>query len=81
MTRPPRVTATYEVLAVDTGTLSGERTTSPDVSITLSFDLHDHRRALVLLERAVEDVRAQIAETDPTRASTRPPTPGEGVHE
>ena len=64
MNRAPRVTATHEASAVDIGTWRGGMTiTSPDVSITVSFDFHDHLRALVLLERAVEDVRAQIAQT------------------
>lgn len=59
----PRVTATYEAENVVTRNWSSESTTSPDVSITVSFDLHDHRLALIRFERAVEDVRAQIAQT------------------
>ena len=64
MSRAPRVTATHEASAVDIGTWrSGVTTTSPDVSITVSFDLHDHHRALIRFAQAVEDVRAQIAQT------------------
>ena len=44
--------------------------TSPDVSIAVSFDLHDHQLALVRFAQAVEDVRAQIAQVGPTRQET-----------
>ena len=59
----PRVTATYESLAEKLRTHDGRQWTSPDVLITVGFDLHEHEAALGALERAVADVRAQIEET------------------
>lgn len=41
--------------------------TTPEVELTVSFDLHDHEAALKALTRAYEDVWGQIADTDPKR--------------
>ena len=60
----PRVTATYESPAETLCTYGGRQWTSPDVLVTVSFDLHDHEAALKALERAVADVRAQIEEAN-----------------
>lgn len=35
------------------------------VDINIQFALHDHERALYVLERAYSDVVAQIAQTEP----------------
>ena len=59
----PRVTANYELPAETLRTHGGRQWTSPDVLVTVSFDLHEHEAALKALERAVADVRAQIEET------------------
>ena len=37
---------------------------TPGVHVELTFELHDHESALAFLEAAVEDIRAQIEETD-----------------
>lgn len=60
----PRVTATYEEPAETLRTHGGRQWTSPDVLVTVSFDLHEHEGALKAFERAVADVRAQIEETN-----------------
>ena len=59
----PRVTATYELPAETFRAHGGRRWTSPDVLVTVGFDLHEHEGALKALERAVADVRAQLEET------------------
>ena len=62
MTRP-RVTAQHTVESIENRTWAGDFRTTPEVEVSVSFDLHDHEAALAALDAAVREVRAQIEET------------------
>lgn len=64
MTRPI-VTASCNRAPAARRLVSGEEYSTPGVRVEVTFDLHDHKAALALLEDAAEDVRAQIEETRP----------------
>lgn len=58
-------TTTYEREEIrDGGNHLTRVITTPGVHVEVTFDLHDHERALDHLEVAVADVRAQIEETN-----------------
>ena len=60
----PRVTAHYDIESTsERRMLERDWTTSPSVSVEVSFDLHDHEAALALLDLAAANVREQIEET------------------
>ena len=59
----PRVTASHETEALTTRAMCGPTRTTPGVVVEVSFDLHDHHTAIALLDRAVQEVKAQIEET------------------
>ena len=60
----PRVTASHTIEAIAEGQLCQRFVhTTPNVHVSVGFDLHDHEAALAALERAVANVRAQIEET------------------
>ncbi|MGG5257474.1 hypothetical protein [Phycicoccus avicenniae] len=61
--RRPRVTAHHHREALTLDKLCGIGETTPSVDLVVEFDLHDHTGALIALEAAVADVRAQIEET------------------
>lgn len=61
----PTVTATHQTDRFTDGRQCGTGYTSPGITLEVDFELHDHEAALALLDRAVDDVRAQIAETAP----------------
>ena len=61
----PRVTAQHSVEPTDRVAWSGPFVhTTPDVEVSVSFDLHDHKAALDLLDAAVREVKSQIEETN-----------------
>ena len=60
----PRVTAQHHVDPIDKRAMcSPHAHTTPGVEVSVSFDLHDHKAALELLDAAVREVKAQIEET------------------
>lgn len=60
----PRVTAQHSVESTDQRTWGGSAHTTPEVEVSVSFDLHDHKAALDLLDAAVREVKSQIEETN-----------------
>lgn len=60
----PTVTASHQTDRHTFRTANGHRYIRPGVTVEVAFDLHDHEAALLLLNTAVEDVRAQIAEVN-----------------
>ncbi len=66
MTDKPRVTAQHHIEAHTDQRICDEfGTTTPDVLVSVSFDLHDHEAALSALTTAVVNVRSQIEQTMP----------------
>lgn len=60
----PRVTASHAIDGITMRTQCQQfGYTTPDVHVSVGFDLHDHQAALSALESAVANVRAQIEET------------------
>lgn len=59
----PRVTAQHSFEPTENRTWAGDFHTTPEVEVSVSFDLHDHASALDLLDAAVRQVKAQIEET------------------
>ena len=64
--RRPRVIAEAEVEALVIRRARGGSVRLPAASVRVEFDLHDHKGALALLDRLVEDVKRQISETENT---------------
>jgi len=61
----PRVSAVAHIEPIGTRVLCEPHPhVTPEVTVDVSFDLHDHGAALAALDRAVADVRAQIEETE-----------------
>jgi hypothetical protein len=59
----PRITARHEVDAFTIERMcTTDARTSPGVLLEVTFDRGDHQAALRMLERAVADVRRQIAD-------------------
>ena len=56
----PRVTAQYGFDGMEERTYSGDRRATPEVDITVKFDIGDHEAASRYLETAVAKVKAQI---------------------
>jgi hypothetical protein len=64
MTTKPIVTARYEEEAITERTHDGSASfTTPCVVLVVGFQLHDHENALRALDRATDNIRAQIRET------------------
>lgn len=64
MPNRPRVTAHHHRSAFSDDQMCGISQVTPKVDLTVEFDLHDHAGALIALNAAVADVRAQIEETN-----------------
>lgn len=63
MTSRPTVTAESVHQSITRRSFDGAEIKTPGVIIQVEFQLHDHEMALIVLERAVADIRAQIEET------------------
>jgi hypothetical protein len=64
MNKKPRVTAESVVESFGDSRMCDPYTRrTPGVSVSVDFDLHDHKAALDALESAVQDVRNQIADS------------------
>lgn len=64
--RRPRVLASHEEGGFVFNTDDVGLYTTPAVKVKVEFDLHDHTRALEVLDEAVALVKAQIIETQPS---------------